>query len=138
MNMKFRQLVLKPSTSRFLLFTSFDYTKVPVSITVGTPDVFRPEDDIGRAEFDATVKQAEDGKGRFSLMHARITQGPGSLILWSATAEDIMISNPQSPANPEVATLREKLGMTDEEFAKVQPRMLEYVDSLHGDENMGW
>ncbi|KIM82786.1 hypothetical protein PILCRDRAFT_820070 [Piloderma croceum F 1598] len=130
-NMKLRQLILHPSTSRFSLFTSFDYTKVPVSITVGTPDAFRPEDDIGRAEFDATVKQTEEGKGRFSLMHARITQGPGSIVLWSAAAEENVIANPQSSASPDVATLRERLGMTDEEFAKVQPRMLEYLDSLH-------
>jgi len=129
-NMKLRQLVLHPSASRFALFTSFDYTKVPVSITVGPPEAFRPEDEINGAEFDATVKQTEEGKGRFTLMHARIAQGPTSIALWSAGPEESMIANPQSSASPDVATLREKLGLSDDEFARVQPRMLEYLDSL--------
>jgi hypothetical protein len=132
LDMKFRQLVLHPSVNRFLLFTSFDYTKVPVLITVEPPDTFRPEKAIDQAEFDATVKQAEAGKGRFALMHTRIAQGPASTVLWSAKPEENVIAHPQDPGALDVTTLQEKLGMTADEFARVQPRILEYLDSLPG------
>jgi len=134
-DMKLKQLFLHPSVNRFTFFTSFDYTKVPVSITVGPPDSFRPDEAIECAEFDICVKQTEEGQGRFSLMYTCLPQGPSSIVLWSPRPEENVIANPQSVSPSDAATLREELGITDEEFAKIQPCMLKYLESRSRKDN---
>jgi hypothetical protein len=70
------------------LVTLFDYTKVPVSITVGSPDSYRPPgydtNESLRTEFEETVKQVEEGEGRFTLLQTHLAQGKMPLVLWIA------------------------------------------------------
>lgn len=135
--MKLRQLVLQPSTNRFSLFTSFDYTKVPVSITVGPPEIYRPDgydtDEGLRAEFDGSVKRAEEGEGRFALFHTRIARGPVPTVLWSAHPEEHMIGTLLPPNGSTAATLHETLGLTKDEFTKLQPHILKFLDFQNKD-----
>ena len=125
-----------PSTRPFLLFTSFDYTKVPVSITVGPPETYRPDgydtDADLRAEFDGFVKRALEGQGRFMLFHARIARGPAPTVLWSARPEEHLIRTPLPSGKSTVVTLHEMLGLTKDEFTKLQPRILEFLGSQNG------
>jgi len=131
--MKLRQLILQPSANRFSLFTSFDYTKVPVSITVGPPEAHRPDDydtdENHRAEFDSNIKRAGESEGRFTLFTSRVSRGPVPIILWSARPEEGLIRTPVSSSESTATTLHETLGMTEAEFTKLQPRILEFLDS---------
>jgi hypothetical protein len=133
-DMRRRQLILHPTANPLSLCTSFDYTKVPVAITVRPSDDFRPEDVRDQADYDVTVKQIIEGKGRFSLIHTRI---PPSTVLWSAKPEESMIANRRSFDESDSDTFQEILGLTADEFARIQPRMLQYLDLLLRDRETG-
>jgi hypothetical protein len=87
-DMKTRHSVLHPSANLISPVTLFDYTKVPVSITVGSPDSYRPPgydtNESLRIEFEETVKQVEEGEGRFTLLQTHLAQGKMPLVLWIA------------------------------------------------------
>jgi len=126
LDMKMKQILLHPSANIFSLCTSFDYTKVPVSITVGLPDAFRPESALDRAEYDATVKEVIESNGRFSLSHKLI---PPSVILWAAKPEENVIEKLRFSKPPDGTTLWEQLDLTEEEFTLLTPQVLKYLGS---------
>ena len=82
-----------------------------------------------RAEFDGSVKRALEGQGRFVLFHTRIARGPAATVLWSARPEEHLIRTPLPSGKSAVVTLHEVLGLTKDEFTKLQPHILEFLDS---------
>ena len=107
------QLFLHPSVNHFTFFTSFDYTKGPVSIT--PPDFFRLWNVRNLKYVANTPKKAKDN------YLSRLPRGPSSIVLWSSKPEENVIANPQSVSPSDATTLLEELGITDKEFA---PRTL--------------
>lgn len=124
--LKVQYLVMHPSENRFTLVTMFDYTKIPVSIDVVPPEKCRNARD---EEFLTSVERAKTGEGKYTLLAMHIPRGLGNVELCSLHPEEEVLRDSGSSKAPVTATVLEEFGLTEDEYSKIQPRLLQFYES---------
>lgn len=108
--MKLRQLTVYPSSNRFTLVTTFDYTRFLASIAIGPFEQCCPHDydtnTSHREHVDWSVERAKQGKR---------THNPWAYILrWQPHPEESSADHPS--LGPIPATVLDEFGVAEEEL----------------------